>query len=234
MGLLGQVSLYCHPLGPGGKQGIDLNVCSDNDSHMARTQGSHSGITGPKVREAALKLFAMDGYAAVSMRQIAAEVGVQAGALYNYTPDKQTLLFDLLKGHMEDLLAARADMPALGHPARALEQFTRFHIRFHHDRPEAVFVSYMELRNLTPENFEIIEALRRQYEDQLEDILQLGVASGAFDVTEPKIATMAVIAMLTGVNTWFREGGRLSLEEVEEIYWRMVYKAVTSPNRIKS
>jgi hypothetical protein len=37
---------------------------------------------------------------------------------------------------------------------------------------------------------------------------------------------MAVIAMLTGVNTWFREGGRLSLAEVEQIYWDMVRKAV--------
>ena len=201
---------------------------------MARTQGSHSGITGPKVREAAQKLFAKDGYAAVSMRQIAAEVGVQAGALYNYTPDKQTLLFDLLKGHMEELLDARAKTQVPGRPARALEQFTRFHIRFHHERPEAVFISYMELRNLTPENFQVIEGLRRNYEDQLEDILRRGIANGVFDVADPKIATLAVIAMLTGVNTWFREGGRLSLPEVEEIYWQMVRKAMTAPHRIES
>jgi hypothetical protein len=32
--------------------------------------------------------------------------------------------------------------------------------------------------------------------------------------------------MLTGVNTWFREDGRLSLDAVEEIYWQMVRKAV--------
>ncbi|NBT31879.1 MAG: TetR/AcrR family transcriptional regulator, partial [Rhodobacteraceae bacterium] len=73
---------------------------------MARKQGSHSEITGPKVRDAALKLIARHGYAAVSMRQIAAEVGVQAGALYNYTPDKQSLLQDLMRSHMEELLAA--------------------------------------------------------------------------------------------------------------------------------
>src|SRR6056297_1655019 len=73
---------------------------------MARTQGSHSDITGPRIRAAALSLFARHGYAAVSMRQIAGEVGVQAGALYNYTPDKQTLLFALMKAHMDDLMAA--------------------------------------------------------------------------------------------------------------------------------
>ncbi len=199
---------------------------SDKFAGMARTQGSHAGITGPKVREAALSLFARHGYAAVSMRQIAGEVGVQAGALYNYTPDKQTLLFELLKGHMTDLLAAWRGQDAPGDPVAALECFTRFHIRFHSERPEEVFISYMELRNLDPDNFEKIEDLRRQYEGALEGILRRGVVQGAFDVAEPKIVAMAIIAMLTGVNTWFRESGRLSLPEVEEIYWRMVRKAV--------
>ena len=39
-------------------------------------------------------------------------------------------------------------------------------------------------------------------------------------------ATLAVIAMLTGVNTWYRAGGRLSLDEVQQIYWDMVRRAV--------
>ena len=79
---------------------------------MARTQGSRAEITGPLVRAQALRLFARHGYAAVSMRQIAAGVGVQAGALYAYTPDKQALLADLLETHMRDLLAAWQDDPA--------------------------------------------------------------------------------------------------------------------------
>ena len=194
---------------------------------MARTAGSHSDITGPRLQQAALQLFARHGYAAVSMRQIAAEVGVQAGALYNYIPDKQTLLFELMRGHMDALLAARAQRAGQGGALARLEEFTRFHISFHLARPDAVFVSYMELRNLTPENFARVEALRRQYEDGLESILRDGVAAGAFRVEDTKIATLAIIAMLTGVNTWFREGGRLSLEEVTAQYRGMVRRAVT-------
>jgi AcrR family transcriptional regulator len=195
---------------------------------MARTAGSHSGITGPKVREAALRLFARHGYAAVSMRRIAQEVGVQAGALYSYTPDKQTLLFTLLRDHMQELLAARDAQAPAGGPRARLEAFVRFHIRFHAARPEAVFISYMELRNLEPANFARIEALRRAYEDGLEDILRAGARAGEFAVPDPKIAAMAVIAMLTGVTTWFREGGRLSLDQVEEIYRDMVLKSVAA------
>jgi len=195
---------------------------------MARTQGSHSDITGPRVREAALSLFARHGYASVSMRQIAADVGVQAGALYNYTPDKQTLLFELMRTHMEDLLADWDAQAPAGPAEAALEAFTRFHIRFNTRRADAVFVSYMELRNLSAANFDVIEGLRRAYETRLETILRRGVAERAFAVAEPRIAAMALIAMLTGVNTWFRDRGRLSLSEVETLYWDMVRRAVAN------
>lgn len=176
------------------------------------------------MRDAALRLIAQHGFAAVSMRQIAREVGVQAGALYNYTPDKQSLLFDLMRSHMTELLAA---MPAPGgDPLAGLEAFVRFHIAFNFERADAVFISYMELRNLSPENFAEIEGLRRQYEARLESILRQGAQGGVFEVADAKVATFAVIAMLTGVNTWFRSGGRLNLAQVQDIYWDMVRRAV--------
>lgn len=192
---------------------------------MARTTGSHSDITGPKVRQAAQALFARHGFAAVSMRQIATEVGVQVGALYNYTSDKQSLLFDLMRSHMTELLAEYQD-PTDQSPTDRLRAFVAFHIRFHHDRPDAVFIAYMELRNLTPENFAVIEELRKEYEGCLEKIVADGVTQSGFDVADTAIATRAIIAMLTGVNIWFRAGGRLSLDEVENQYWQLVRGAV--------
>ena len=192
---------------------------------MARKTGSHSDITGPRVRDAALDLIARHGFAAVSMRQIASEVGVQAGALYNYTPDKQSLLADLMSGHMEALLEARqtaadrvAGLPALDR----LEAFTRFHIRWHLPRRREVFVSYMELRNLTDGNFARVEGLRKVYEDELETILRNGADEGTMWFDDSKIVTLAIIAMLTGVTNWFRNDGRLSADEIEEMYWHLV------------
>jgi AcrR family transcriptional regulator len=193
---------------------------------MARKTGSHAEVTGPRVRAAAERLFARHGYAAVSMRKIASEVGLQAGALYLYTPDKQTLLFEMMRAHLEELLAAWDAADPGGDPLTRLEAFSRFHIRFHLERLDAVFIAYMELRNLEPANFAAIEDLRRRYEAALEAILSDGQAKGVFTVPDARLATMALIAMLTGVNTWYREGGRLSRDRVEEIYWDLVRKAV--------
>lgn len=193
---------------------------------MPRTSGSNGTDTGARLREAALKLFAQHGYAAVSMRQIAAEVGVQAGALYLYTPDKQTLLVDLMRDHLEALLAAWRAEPKGLTPIARLEAFSRFHINYHFDRPDAVFVAYMELRNLEPEHYPTIAALRAAYEGELEAILQAGAEAEEMRVPDAKLATKALIAMLTGVSVWYRDGGRLSRERVERIYWNMVRRSV--------
>ncbi|MEM9967793.1 MAG: TetR/AcrR family transcriptional regulator [Pseudomonadota bacterium] len=192
---------------------------------MARTSGSQAQTTALRVRAAATRLFASRGYAAVSMRAIAAEVGVHVGALYHYTKDKQALLFDLMREHMEVLLSA-LPAPDTSDPMMRLHAFVRFHLEFHADRPDEVFIAYMELRNLTPANFAEIEALRRCYEDHLEMILLDGRQAGVFQMRDTKIVTMALIAMLTGVNTWFQSKGRLSLEEVIDEYWELVRKAV--------
>jgi len=150
---------------------------------------------------------------------------VQVGTIYAYTPDKQALLADLLRGHMEDLLAEWQDDPA--RPAlERLNAFLRFHVETSIARPEAVFLSYMELRSLSPENRRQIALLRRRYEQALEAILAAGEAEGVMHVPDLRLTTMALIAMLTGVTNWYREGGRLDQERVVAIYWDLVRGAV--------
>lgn len=210
----------------GRRKDLALALWARETLGMARKKNSSGEVTGPRVRAAAQRLFARYGYAAVTMRQIAAEVGMQAGALYRYTPDKQALLVDLMETHLTELLAAHDALPPCPDALAALEQFTRFHIRFHAARVDAVFIAYMELRALEPANFAKVEAMRRTYEARLAAILQAGVAAGQMRLPDPKLAAYALIAMLTGVNTWYREGGRLSLAEVEAMYCAMVTKAV--------
>tara|TARA_B110000259_G_scaffold12675_1_gene13508 strand:- start:674 stop:1273 length:600 start_codon:yes stop_codon:yes gene_type:complete len=193
---------------------------------MARKTGSHSEITGPKIKQAALVLFARHGFAAVTMRQIAANVGVQAGAIYNYTPDKQNLLFDLLHGHMADLLSKWAVELVPKNPIAALDHFVAFHLDFHIKRPELVFISYMELRNLSEANFKAIVEQRRIYEKIIYNLILSGVVSGDFLVPDPKITSLALIALLTGPVDWFREDGRLTSDELTRQYCILTRQAL--------
>jgi len=194
---------------------------------MARTLGSYAKLTKPKISEIALNLFAERGYAAVSMRQIASKVGLQVGALYNYFPDKQTILSELLIHHMENLLQTWHSQKLPEKPDKLLEFFVDFHIEYHLNRPEEVFIAYMELRNLNPDNFKKIEKLRNKYELILSKILSDGVNKNLFTCEETKIASLAIIGMLKEVNTWYKKDGRISVPEIKNIYQQIVLKAVT-------
>src|SRR5215207_8995861 len=58
-----------------------------------------------QVRAAALRLFRDKGYHATSMRDIAAEVGINKGSLYSYIRSKEDLLIPFFERAMGLLLA---------------------------------------------------------------------------------------------------------------------------------
>jgi AcrR family transcriptional regulator len=128
---------------------------------LARTTGSDGEKTEAAIRAAAEMLIARHGYEAVSMRQLATEVGVQAAALYRYFPTKEDLLFTLMHAHMQELAAAwERARPAAADPARRLAAFVANHIRFHVMRRHSTHVSNMELRSLSRERLSAMLKLR--------------------------------------------------------------------------
>lgn len=59
---------------------------------VKRTRGQRAGITRQSILEAGLDLADREGLAALSMRQLGAELGVEAMTLYHYIPSKSVLL----------------------------------------------------------------------------------------------------------------------------------------------
>ncbi|CDX60281.1 TetR family transcription regulator [Mesorhizobium plurifarium] len=194
---------------------------------MARTTGSDGEKTEAAVREAAVSLIARLGYEAMSMRQLAAEVGVQAAALYRYFPTKEDLLFTLMREHMEGLLKAwEAARPATADPVSRLAAYVENHIAFHIERRHATHVSNMELRSLSHERLTQILKMRTTYEKELRTILRDGAETGLFQVDDTGLTAMALIQMMTGVIVWFRPGERLSVAEVTTTYLSMTMRLV--------
>jgi AcrR family transcriptional regulator len=194
---------------------------------MARTIGSDGERTEAAIRDAAVDLIARHGYEAVSMRQLAAEVGVQAAALYRYFPTKEDLLFALMEGHMSELAASwEATRPASPDPVARLAAFVEHHIRFHIARRHATHVCNMELRSLSKPRLSVILKLRAAYEKELRTILREGADSGLFAIDDTGLTAMAIIQMITGVIVWFRPGERLSVEDVAKTYLAMTMRLV--------
>jgi AcrR family transcriptional regulator len=194
---------------------------------MARTAGSDGEKTEAAIRDAAAVLIARHGYEAVSMRQMAAEVGVQAAAFYRYFPTKEDLLFALMRRHMDGLRQAWEEVrPPAFDPVQRLAAFVRNHIGFHIVRRHSTHVSNMELRSLSPEKLTQILKLRAAYEKELRAILRDGADSGFFAIDDAGLTAMAIIQMITGVIVWFRPDERLSIDDVTAKYLTMTMRLV--------
>ncbi|WP_375783193.1 TetR/AcrR family transcriptional regulator [Bradyrhizobium sp. Pha-3] len=194
---------------------------------MARTIGSHGPTTLEAIRKAGVRLIFERGYEAMSLRQLAAEVGIQAGSLYNHISTKQDLLFDLVQEHINDLLR-ELDLALEGKadPVERLRAFVAFHVSYHMTRKREVFIANSELRSLEAKNYEAVVTLRGAYEQRLAQILTEGVSDGVFEVGDIQVATFAIIALLTGLCTWYRPGGRLTRDAIIAAHEKLVLSGV--------
>jgi AcrR family transcriptional regulator len=206
---------------------------------MARTIGSYGPKTLEAIRRAGLRLIFEHGYEAMSLRQLAAEVGIQSGSLYNHIATKQDLLFDLVREHINELLR-QLDRALQGKelPIEKLRAFVAFHVTYHMTKKREVFIANSELRSLEPKNYDAIVALRGAYEQRLAQILSEGVSDGTFEVADIQVTTYAILALLTGICTWYRPGGRLTMEAIVAAHEKLVLSGVApsppaSPMRAK-
>ncbi|MCB1475115.1 MAG: TetR/AcrR family transcriptional regulator [Rhodobiaceae bacterium] len=194
---------------------------------MARTSGSDGRRTEEAIRAAAIDLIAEHGFAAVTLRDLAKEVGIQPGSVYRYFPSKNDLLLRLMVDHLQELLAQwQAASEGIADPLERLKTFIAFHVNYHASRQKEVFISNMEIRSLTKEHRRTVIALRESYEKSLRDLLEDGMRIGRFRTGDPQVSAYAILAMLTGLTAWFREGGRLSRAELVRLYEGLVLEGV--------
>jgi AcrR family transcriptional regulator len=194
---------------------------------MARTAGSDGKKTRASIHAKALELIVRHGFEALTMRQLADSVGLQAGALYHYYPAKQALLCALIEAHLNSALEAVGTLADGGLAPARLKAFARFHILHNVLHRQQNHVANNELRSLSRENFASVMKLRTAYEKKLRLILKDGAEAGLFEMSDAQVTGAALLAMLNEVIVWFREGGKLTLAESAEIYAKMALKMVS-------
>ena len=191
---------------------------------MTRTAHSKGDRTAAVIRQVGLRLIFRHGFEAMSLRQLAAEVGIQPASLYNHIATKQALLFDLIHDHLIALLQhCDAALAAAGPgTVERLRAFIAQHLLYHLEKKQEVFVANFELRALDPGNYSRIIAMRRSYEERLIVLLDEGVAAGEVSLRDTRVAAYAILAMLTGACTWYKPDGRLTKAEMVALHTDLV------------
>jgi len=194
---------------------------------MARIAGKITEQTVQDMKRAATRLIAQHGFEGMNLRMLADEIGVKAGSFYNHIESKEALLHTLLADTMVELMAG-LDTALAGatDPVDALRRFVAFHIEFHAARRDEVFIGNAELGSLSEAHRADIVARRDAYEQRLLAILRAGEKAGRFAPGDQRVAAKALIAMLSGICTWYHADGRLGVKALVRQYTRMAFGCI--------
>jgi len=175
------------------------------------------------VRAAAVQLFAEYGYHAAPLRDIARMAGIQAASIYYHYENKEALLVEIMESHMRQLNAnLERILREQSDPLQRLYEAIANHIRLHTTYKNEFFIIDTEIRALEGDNRSTILSLRDRYEALLQELLCDGMEKGVFRKSDVKVSSYAIIAMCTEVATWFRPSGRLSVQQVINLYSQMI------------
>lgn len=178
---------------------------------------------------AAVQLFAEYGYHAAPLRDIAKITGIQAASIYYHYANKEALLVEIMETHMRQLNANLERILREQHePLTRLQQAIANHIRLHTSYKNEFFIIDTELRALEGDNRRYMLSLRDHYESLLQELLRDGMERGVFRSSDVKVSSYAIIAMCTEVSTWFRPNGRLSVQEVIDMYSQFIMQGLLS------
>jgi AcrR family transcriptional regulator len=152
-----------------------------------------------------LGLFAHHGYPAISVRQIAAAVGIKAPSLYEHFSAKEDILARLvLIGHRALFTAFERTIGSCeADPVTQLRELVRTHVLSHVTYPLLAIVTNDELHHLTPERATTALGIRERTERIAAGAVRRGVEQGCFESSELVVTMAAIASMGVRAPYWF-------------------------------
>jgi AcrR family transcriptional regulator len=169
-----------------------------------------------QIDRTATALFRARGFAATSMRELATELGLEAGSLYSHIKSKEEILHRVCFGLAEDFFAgfAAATAHAATPVATQLRQAIEAHVRVLTRDSAASAVFLHEWRHLSePARTEFL-ALRDRYEAAFRGLIQQGIAAGELQAPDAAFAALTLLASLNWLPSWYRPEGKLTPDEI--------------------
>jgi AcrR family transcriptional regulator len=176
--------------------------------------------TKGRILAAGLRLFAQLGFHGTSIRDIGAAVGLQPGNLYLHFASKAPLLAELVRlGHeMHHRLLRRALIAGSANPVEQVKAIVRAHVRAHAEYPMLAYVANYEAHALSPELAAPALCLRKESLAIFQEVVERGVAAGAFREQSIFLATSAISGMGVRVASWYRPDMGVGVDELADSY----------------
>ncbi|MFD9705473.1 TetR/AcrR family transcriptional regulator [Lentzea sp. NPDC059081] len=165
--------------------------------------------TEQKIIDAAVRLFASQGYDATSVQEIVQAAEVTKGALYHYFRSKDDLLFEIYRLL---ITAQSADMDriiALGLPAaETVREILVSLVVSTAERVDEAAVFVRELPRLGEERMTDFRTERRRYHETFRAVIEKGQADGEFGSAVPADTVVRIaVGVVNQLPMWFRPDG---------------------------
>ena len=163
---------------------------------MARTRATDYDDKRRAILDRSAELFAEHGYDRASMSKIAEACGVSKANLYHYYRDKEELLFDVIRFHLEELLEVveAADRPDLAAGPR-LKELVAALLEAYRDADAQHNVQINGLRLLPTDRQTELKAMERELVKIFSDAVA-GVAPQLKDTKLLEPVTMSLFGMI--------------------------------------
>lgn len=176
----------------------------------------------------AVELFYDRGYENTSLDAVAERMNVTKPFIYGHFSSKAELLAEICSRGIASALAAM-DGVLTTMPGTATERLAEVSRRFvaavlNSQRHTAILIR--EEKNLAPDDFRRINAMRREFDNKLDMLLKEGVATGEFTLPDTNIGALAICGMVSWAYVWYRANGRLSLDQVAVELTRLIMRMV--------
>jgi TetR/AcrR family transcriptional regulator, cholesterol catabolism regulator len=172
-----------------------------------------------EILTSATGLFSERGYRAVTIDDIAANLGYTKSVVYYYFKSKNEILWQIISrifdGFLQKILTIKElNLP----PEQALAKMIRQHALSVMGNPQWTSIFNKEEPELDPNQRRQVRRMKRDYDALFESVYEEGVARGAFRNIPPHVVVGGAIGMCNWLYVWYNPNGALSAEEIADHY----------------
>ena len=181
-------------------------------------------------------LFWKKGYQGTSMRDIAKAFGCKPANIYNYFPNKESILYEILLDQMQRIVSPIRHLQndTVANPIEQLRFLISKHLTATLEYEKSYKLLYdVGIDNLSPARRHKIVSLRDEYETILLKIIRRGIESGQFIELDEKLAVYTIASMIARTMLWYRPKGRLTKDKIIDFIFKFSLRGLQGVSELK-